>query len=360
MRRLAYVIGIGVLCASYFFAGVTPAQAVTVQCSPVHCYAENEYEGNGTYPNAAGTDLEVNCLSVANRSTDFADWEMWYMTNTPQVSYDTWVEEGMTAGTLQGGYVGFMWFWADQRPNGTYYEHYIKNATVGNYTNVSVYYAGSNNDNVYLGGSLIGTSTGNGTGGLWANAGAEVTTSATTVQGNANNFQYRNSSGWHWAVPKPWDSTNGSGLWAISASGANLYVSTGCGAAAVAKPQLASPLPAGGAPLQQRLIDVGRYIAALTHESSPTAITMVQTTRQKAVGALSGDLVNSDQGVYVMTLNGSFSTFRHPPGHKPGLAPAGSTLTVVVDPATGQVTDWGISNSGSSVLRNLGAVTVLS
>jgi len=297
---------------------------------------------------------------VANRNTDFIDWEMWYLTDTPQVSYDTWVEEGMTAGTLQGGYVGFNWFWADNRPNGTYYEHYIRPATTGNSTNVSVYYAGNSNDSVYLGGSQVGTSAGNGQGGLWANAGAEATTPAVTVNGTANNFQYRTSSGWRWAVPDVYD--NSGGLWAINASGANLSANTGCGSSARAQAaqQKASPMPSDTPRLHQRLIGIGRRMATLTHDPSPVSIRMTRSTRQRAISVLSGDKVNSDPAVYVLEMKGTFSNPHHPPRHKRGHAPACHTLTVLVNAATGQLTDWGISNLSSSALSQLGAVTVLS
>jgi hypothetical protein len=173
--KLASMAGASILCGSSLLAWPAPAQAATATCAPTpdtsHCYAVNLGEGNGSSPSAAGTDLEVDCLSVPNRSTDFADWEMWYATYTPQVSYDTWVEEGMTAGTLYHTLsgvpiTGFMWFWADKRPNGSYTEHYIQSASVGNYTNASIYYVGGTDENVYLGGSYAGTSTANGTGGI--------------------------------------------------------------------------------------------------------------------------------------------------------------------------------------------------
>jgi hypothetical protein len=334
------------------------AQAASCTTSS-HCYAENQLEGNGSYPNAAGVDLEVSCLSVANRSTDFGDWEMWFETNTPQVSYDTWVEEGMTAGSLQDGHQGFMWFWADERPNGTYNEHYIRNASAGTSTNVSVYYAGSNNEDVYLGGSKIGTSTGNGSGGLYANAGAEMTTTAATVQGWANNFQYRTGSSWHWASPDVW---NNSGGWiSTSAGGANLYASTGCGGSLA--PASAQRTTTEGTAEQSTgaLLKIGQRVAVRAHESAPTNARTVRSSRQRAINTLlGGDKVGSNQPVDVVQFNGTFSPTRRIAQHKPGALPTGNTLTVLVDPATGQVTDWGISNAAPSALSALGKVSKLS
>src|SRR5215467_4640840 len=96
IKAIAGVIAAAGVVAAPILTSSAPAQAVTSCSSSNHCYGENELEGYGSYPSAAGTDLKVLCLSVANRNTDFIDWEMWYLTDTPQVSYDTWVEEGMT------------------------------------------------------------------------------------------------------------------------------------------------------------------------------------------------------------------------------------------------------------------------
>ncbi|SEL03264.1 hypothetical protein [Streptacidiphilus jiangxiensis] len=341
-------------------AGSAQASNCTSATSNGHCYAENQLEGNGSHPNAAGVDLDVNCLSVANRSTDFDDWEMWFATDTPQVSYDTWTEEGMTAGSLQGGYQGFLWYWADMRPNGTYNEHYIRNASVGTSTNVSVYYAGNDNDNVYLGGSLVGTSAGNGSGGLYANAGFESTTTAATLQGWADNFQYRVGSSWSWASPNVWNTNSG---WVgTSASGSNLYASTGCGggAAPLAAPA-AHALPADAAQRARVLAQIVQGVATRAHGSHLGSARTTRSTRQQAIKALlGGDRVQGDQAVEVIQLNGDFSPVRSMKQRKAGALPTSNTLTILVDPATGRITDWGISNIGSAALAQLGPVSQLS
>jgi len=352
-KLVAFVIATTSVASAPVFT--VSAQAVTACSNSNHCYGIDQKEGNGSHPSAAGTDLRVDCLSVANRSGQFADWEMWYATDTPQVSYDTWVEEGMTSGTLQGGHVGFMWYWADQRPNGTYNEHYIRGASTGSTTNVSVYYAGSNNDNVLLGGSQVGTSSGNGSGGLYAEAGAEVTTTQTTVNGSSNNFQYRNSSGWHAATPDVYD--NSGGLWSTYTSGSYLWVNTGCGSATVATAK-ATPMPSSTTQTRQILVGIGRDMASRTNDAKPTRIQMTTSTRQRALSVLDSDKVNSDQPVYVVQVKGTFSSFRRMPQHKNGRIPTGDTLTVLVDPATGQVTDWSISTNAGA-LAHLGPITDL-
>lgn len=341
---------------------VTPAltgsaDAVTACSSGYHCYGEDQLEGNGSYPSAAGTDLKVDCLGVSDPNSQFANWEMWFATNTPQVSYDTWVEEGMTYGSLQSGQVGFMWYWADERPNGGYSEHYIQNASGGSTTNVSVYYAGSNNDDVYLGGSYVGTSTGNGSGGLYANAGAEVTTTNTHVNGSSNNFQYQNSSGWHSATPNPYD--NSGGLWSTYTSGSYLWVNTGCNTPAASTKPEATSMPSNAEQVRRILAGIGRHAASRTHESKPSSIRMAKSTRHQALSLLGGDKVNGNQAVYAVQLKGTFSSFRRAPQHKKGRIPAGNTLTVLVDAATGQVTDWSITNTSADTLTRLGPVTTL-
>lgn len=102
-----------------------------------------------------------------------ADWyngghiseEMW--TSTGSSSFGYWVEVGYAYGPV-GGHNGAdaKWFWADNRPGGGYHEHVPSNVAepstfLNQNVSVATSYAGSNVWNVYIGGTSVGTSTGN-------------------------------------------------------------------------------------------------------------------------------------------------------------------------------------------------------
>jgi hypothetical protein len=153
-------------------------------------------EGSGDHVINTGMNLNVSLLSVPDRTLDFANYETWLNTYTPQVSYGTWVEEGMTAGSLNSGQVGLMWFWADNRPNGGYNDHYINGNAYADFnknSNVTFRYEGSQNWGVYLKGVKINDSYGNGSYGTDVNTGTEVTTPSAGVTGHSYNFDTRMS-----------------------------------------------------------------------------------------------------------------------------------------------------------------------
>lgn len=292
---------------------------------------------------AASADIKVDCLSVANTATQFANYEMWVKTNTPKVSFDTWVEIGMTSGTLQGGYRGLLWYWADKRPNNSYYEHYLGKAKVRRTTNVNVTYAGGSKWNVYLGKAYAGTSSSNGVNGLSVDTGAETTTTRTTVNGSSGNFQYKNGA-WHPVTPSVYRSSNSKGLWSTYATRGYFWANTGCGGfgAQPEKPAPDTPIPAKRSAAERMLGEIGRSAAARTGERHPQGLSYVRTTRQRAAAA-TGSRVNSDEAVFVIQLRGNFTAPRHPVAGKSDRPVTGRTLTVVVDAATGQITDWGLA-----------------
>lgn len=90
-------------------------------------------------------------------------------------------------------------------------------------------------------------------------------------------------------------------------------------------------------------------------DPSPTLIQHVESTRFNAVRISSGDLVFAWNWSYLIAVRGHFiaTDVSVPPGAK---APTGSVLTLVVDAATGQTTDFGLGNRYPP-LTELGPVT---
>jgi hypothetical protein len=359
MKTRILIAAVAIALASAFTVVITPGEAFAANCTALpntnHCYAEDYYNGTES---AAGTDLEVDCLSVANRSTDFASYEMWVLTNTPQVSYDTWVEIGMIAGFLQNGQTGFMWFWGQMRPDGQFHDYYISGASTGNLTNASAYYEGNDNWNLYKGGHLVGTSTANGNGGIETISGTEVTTTAMTVVGQSGNYQFRDSAGWHWVPDDNYISPNAGGLFTTFPSTGYYGVSTGCNGDTAphkftAAP--AAPIPASPAGAARALAKIAHGAAVANHNPGPARIEYVKTTRQRAARVLSGARVNSNQPAYVVMLRGHF-TAPVPPHAKKAAPPAANTMELTVDAATGQITDWGIGPARTFHLSRLGPV----
>ncbi|MFE0463831.1 hypothetical protein ACFW1A_31710 [Kitasatospora sp. NPDC058965] len=362
--RTAALLAAGTtLITSTVVLAASPASAVAgcpTADGASHCYARGAFgplAGQGpVWMDAIGTDLEVDCLSVGNRSTDFADYEMWMTTNNNYDAYDFWVEEGMTAGTLYaapGAPQGFVWYWADSRPNGGgYNEHYVRDASTGNYTNVSFYFVQGTGDwNVFLGGSQIGTSAGVGAYAGSAANGVEVTTRDTTIVGNSANWQYRQNNVWNWA-PAAWQNTSGN-LLSGWTNGPSVHAQTNSCSSHNLAPQSA-PAPQAATP--QRLSEIATQFAALAGDTHATNRRYVKTTR-KAANALNGAQVAADGQSYLIQLDGKFTvpSAKTPKGQN---APTGTELSITVDAATGRVTDWGVSAS-SSGLEKLGAVSQL-
>jgi hypothetical protein len=103
---------------------------------------------------------------------------------------------------------------------------------------------------------------------------------------------------------------------------------------------------------------LAKNMAAYADDSNVVAGDAVLTTRQAAATASSGDLVNTNQPVYLVQLQGHFTALGAsvPPGVK---LPTGTDLTLVVDATSGSVTDWGVSNRKADLYK-LGSVIALS
>jgi hypothetical protein len=95
-----------------------------------------------------------------------------------------------------------------------------------------------------------------------------------------------------------------------------------------------------GEPVITRLRAIALGAAAQNGEQSPTDAIAYKTTRQDANARTSGAIVDSNQPVFLIVEHGNFV------GVDVSLmygsqAPRGRIISVIVDAATGNVTDWG-------------------
>jgi hypothetical protein len=369
--RQARWLAVGVVaCAS---VGVMSGSASAITGCPGgesngHCYAIGVMGDNNTgtpiWLNAIGTDLYVTCLSVADRNTDFANYEMWMSTNdndSPYYAY--WVEEGMKTGIgVAGQNEGFTWFWADNRPNGGgYNEHYLSGASVNTWTNVSFYWLGGSNWDVEQAGHVVGESTNNGAFAGGGDTGAEVTTQDATVVGQSRNWQYADPS-WDWH-PSPTAWLTESNNW-LNISGENespgsftyVWNNGSCGNArsSSARSFAASPLTPASAPAALRAIAL--RAARVNGDDNPASIEYVATTRHRAQ-ALLGQKMPENNASYFIQVRGNF-TGHYASVPRGAKLPTGNVMTLTVSAATGQVTDASLSNSPVN-LASLGHTDVL-
>jgi hypothetical protein len=156
------------------------------------------------------------------------------------------------------------------------------------------------------------------------------------------------------------------------AMGAAVVLAAGCAGSAPAAVSHAPaptgslvPAPTGSpvpSPAVPRLAAIADRAARANGDPAPSQVTAVLTTRAKALtSATPGDFVPGSGGVpvFLVTLRGHFTAadVSRPPG---SAAPTGRYLSLVVDAATFQVTDFGISPAPPPVSpASLGPVTYL-
>ncbi|GAA2616335.1 hypothetical protein GCM10010399_54060 [Dactylosporangium fulvum] len=320
------------------------------------CYARgvlNQYDNL----HAIGADLYVNCLHVEDRRRDFINLEMWLRTQV-NTSIPAWVEIGMTAGTLTyspGKEQGFIWFWADN-VGAAYYEHYIGPAYVRTWTNVSFYWEGNGWWGVYNGGRRVGGSSVGAYPGV-ASIGAEATTDRVALDGSARNWMYRDRVQGIWGTVSPNRSIEGDPL--------VLNASVGSGSVAAWTPRWAcgGPPPSSATETdaslpgtaREALPAVARRLAGVAGDAAPGAMRFVQSTRREAARSVMSAEVDTDEPVYVVEVDGTFSR-RALQGTT---SVTGTKLIAVVEANTGRVLDWGTTKAASS-LSKLGAPVALS
>ena len=106
---------------------------------------------------------------------------------------------------------------------------------------------------------------------------------------------------------------------------------------------------------RNRILALARRAATDAGDATPTLIQHVEATRFDAVRVSSGDLVYAWNWSYLIAERGHFvfTNASGPPGAPP---PKGTVLTLVVDAATGNITDDGLDNHYPP-LAELGPVT---
>ncbi len=102
-------------------------------------------------------------------------------------------------------------------------------------------------------------------------------------------------------------------------------------------------------------LGIAQRLAADNADAHPTSTRMVATQRSKLNQPLADDQLSTDP-LWVIEMTGHFV------GHTAKLRqgspkPTGTHLTVSVDPTTGEIADYSITNSPVVDVNKLGAVT---
>ena len=94
------------------------------------------------------------------------------------------------------------------------------------------------------------------------------------------------------------------------------------------------------------LAKLARHFSALNGEPNPTDLAYIAGSRQQAA-TLMGTSLAADAPSYIVEAHGHFTSSR---GHARGAAaPTGTTMLIVVDAATGAITDWALGNTLTSL-----------
>lgn len=90
------------------------------------------------------------------------------------------------------------------------------------------------------------------------------------------------------------------------------------------------------------LAELARRFSALNGEPSPRRLAYIAASRAQAATLL-GAWLAADAPSYIVELHGHFTSAR---GHARGAAaPTGTTMLIVVDAATGAITDWALGDA---------------
>jgi len=109
-------------------------------------------------------------------------------------------------------------------------------------------------------------------------------------------------------------------------------VNAGCDEGAALTPQ-AAPIV---------LAKLARQFSALNGEPNPRDLAYIAGSRQQGATLMRTSLT-ADAPSYIIELHGHFTSCRgHPRG---AAAPTGTTMLIVVDAATGAITDWALGNA---------------
>lgn len=348
MKKLATLAAAGLLAAALTIpAGQATADGPQCNLSS-HCYGIAHYPSGNI--DAVGLDLWTDCLHLDTPLTDVATHEMWMFTNAAPPA-TTWLEAGYLRGIVAGGdpQNWFRWTWAEHTGS-NFYSHYVQNASVAQWKNLTFSHSANHTWGVYLGGVWVGTTAQTATLGTYVQVGAETTEPLVYSHGKSRNLQWHPPGGsWSWAPSGIVGAT--SGVYSVSASGTGMEQTSlqrMCSPSPSAK-RAAPPAPTAADLKKAALVVAGQY-----GEQAPTSIETVTTTRKAAQRAVGAGTVESDQATYLVEMKGSF-VGRAPSGVQ---LPRGNTMTVTVDAKTGEVTDTSLGADRQD-LKKLGSVKAL-
>jgi hypothetical protein len=317
-----------------------------------HCYGTVRWRFSPNYYGGVAA-LQVARLEQSDTPTvntgDFVDQEMWVGTNADGTGA-YWVEDGMSRGWPQSASAGIYWFWADNRPCCSYFEHdfLVTIRTSTTYT-AKINFIGNNSWNVYRDGNLLspGTSTSNPAPSNYLESGLEATNTNAHVNGTGGSLQKRSAGGtswsYGWSGASPLSNSPALAQWTAAPTDYKDTMNPNTASALATLTHASSAVAStfAGPPDPAVLITEA---ARLNGEPSPTAIRTVATTRAAAftsVGAGADDVPATP--VQLVVAHGAFTGFeaKRPPGASP---PRGHVLFLLIDSASGVVTDWGIGN----------------
>ena len=385
-RSLVFLTALAMCGATIGFSGSVLAYTCSTS---FHCYGTANWnsapsnEGNYTY-------LYSQCLNGPNTTTNFADEEIWEGTDNSTTG-NYWVETGLSYGGINHiAKGGPFWFWARNRPSdNTYAEFYVGPASNNASYLAEIVYAGNDQWWVYENTTHVGTSNSNPPYSRFMATGEELAGNYNVI-GESSDMSWFDLSG---HVHTDWSSGSShpsiqntyppaQANWISNYNALTYYAN--CGVAAPASAPTTSTRVRAVSPAtvraEAKVQSASVAVRKGTVEISSTALatlrvlanTMVVTsegmgvstgqavltTRQQAATVTAGDMVNSDQGVYLVQLHGQFTAVDAsvPPGQ---VAPTGQYLTFAVDSLTGDVLDWTVGNHYSD-LAALGPVAALS
>lgn len=343
-----------------------PAASADTNCNGAsgHCYAIATIggQGNPIWMNGLSSDLEVDCLAVQDPNTDFVDYEMWMNTNDNISGSNTWIEEGMTAGTLTsapGQPVGFQWYWADQRAlpgqGFDYWEHYIGAANTNQYVDAGFIWRPNTGDwDVWHDHQLIGGSIGVGAYAGGGQNGIEETTLASAIVGNTGSWRYADTNNnYVWAPNQGVYNSRPSDL-SVTTNGPTVAARTTSDCwPGTTSAQQAPAAPATDQTIRSAVSNTAKNLGEL----APTKISQVKSTRASANKAANNEM-GGNEPIIEVQAHGHF-TIPGKPNAKGHTAPqSGDTMTLIIDAASGAVTDWSVSTKPPR-LETLGTPTPL-
>lgn len=253
------------------------------------------------------------------------------------------------------GKTGVRYFWADQRALGGYKERNITSipAYFGNTRRLEIRGDGKTTWDVYIDANRVGQSTQNSAPSEGAEAGEEATYPTAQAYAKFSKFQYY---GWdkkfhEWTdtpqkvVDPPLSlSPNTDGSFVVLSN----WFCSELVASSVDQSTKASTMISS-----EKAISIAKELATANAVSHPRTTKYVATTRALAKsGVFHGQ--KTDDSLWVVEMTGDFIGYsakvRH--GSPP---PTGSHMTVTIDAATGEISDYSITNE-SSGLTSMGRV----